>query len=68
MPDWMTAGGEIMSVALAEHPGPWTAGDVEALPDAGDHARFEAYEGGVLVASPASGVGISGHMDALLLQ
>jgi hypothetical protein len=25
MPDWMTAGGEIMSVALAEHSGPWTA-------------------------------------------
>ncbi len=46
-----------MSVALAEHIGPWTADDVEALADAGDHARFEVYEGGVLVASPAPGVG-----------
>lgn len=46
-----------MSVALAEHTGPWTPDDVEALPDAGDHARFEVYEGGVLVASPAPGVG-----------
>lgn len=34
-----------MSVAaLAEHIGPWTPDDVEALPDAGDHARFEAVE------------------------
>jgi Uma2 family endonuclease len=56
MPDWM-AGGEIMSVALVEHTGPWTADDVEALPDAGDHARFEVYEGGILVVSPAPGVG-----------
>jgi Uma2 family endonuclease len=46
-----------MSVALAEHTGPWTADDVEALADAGDHARFEVYEGGVLVVSPAPGVG-----------
>jgi hypothetical protein len=46
-----------MSVALAGHIGPWTADDVEALPDAGDHARFEVYEGGVLVVSPAPGVG-----------
>ena len=35
---------------------PWTRDDVEALPDAGDHARFEVYEGGVLVVSPAPGV------------
>ncbi len=46
-----------MSVALAEHIGPWTADDVEALADSGDHARFEVYEGGVLVVSPAPGVG-----------
>ena len=46
-----------MSVALTEHTGPWTADDVEALPDAGDHARFEVYEGGVLVVRPAPGVG-----------
>jgi Uma2 family endonuclease len=46
-----------LSAALVEHTGPWTADDVEALPDAGDHARFEVYEGGVLVVSPAPGVG-----------
>jgi Uma2 family endonuclease len=57
MSDWMTVGGESMSSALVEHTGPWTADDVEALPDAGDHARFEVYEGGVLVVSPAPGVG-----------
>lgn len=57
MSDCVAAGGEIMSVALAEHTGPWTADDVEALPDADDHARFEVYEGGVLVVSPAPGVG-----------
>jgi Uma2 family endonuclease len=45
-----------VSVALAEHTGPWTPDDVEALPDLGDHARFEVYEGGVLVVSPAPGV------------
>jgi Uma2 family endonuclease len=45
-----------MSVTLVEHTGPWTADDVEALPDRGDHARFEVYEGGVLVVSPAPGV------------
>ncbi len=45
-----------MSIALVEHTGPWTADDVEALPDVGDHARFEVYEGGVLVVSPAPGV------------
>ena len=46
-----------MTAALVDHTGPWTADDVEALPDAGDHARFEVYEGGVLVVSPAPGVG-----------
>ena len=45
-----------MSVALVEHTGPWTPDDVEALPDAGDHTRFEVYEGGVLVVSPVPGV------------
>ncbi len=45
-----------MSLALVEHTGPWTADDVEALPDLGDHARYEVYEGGVLVVSPAPGV------------
>jgi Uma2 family endonuclease len=42
---------------LVEHTGPWTPEDVEALPDAGDHARYEVYEGGVLVVTPAPGVG-----------
>jgi Uma2 family endonuclease len=46
-----------VSVALVDHVGPWTADDVEALPDSGDHARYEVYEGGVLVVSPAPGVG-----------
>jgi Uma2 family endonuclease len=45
-----------VSVALVEHTGPWTADDVEALPDQGDHARFEVYDGGVLVVSPAPGI------------
>ena len=46
-----------MSVALADHVGPWTADDAGALPDAGAHARFEVYEGGVLVVSPVPGAG-----------
>ena len=40
-----------MSVALVDHTGPWTADDVEALPDAGVRARFEVYEGGFFVVS-----------------
>ncbi len=51
---WLRVGNH---AALAEHTGPWTPDDVEGLPDAGDHARFEVYEGGVLVVSPAPGVG-----------
>ena len=35
------------------HPGPWTMADVEALPDAGDHARYELLSPGVLTVSPA---------------
>ena len=46
MSDWITAGGEIMSVALADHPGRGRLMMFAALPDAGDHARFEVYEGG----------------------
>src|ERR1022692_5344425 len=49
-------GGGCVVAALIEHTGPWTPDDVEALPDAGDHARFEVYEDGVLVVSPAPGV------------
>lgn len=45
-----------MSAVLVEHTGPWTPDDVEALPDSGDHTRFEVFEGGVLVVSPAPGV------------
>jgi hypothetical protein len=59
MSGWMTAGGEIMSVAVAEHTGR-AADDADALPDAGDHARFEVCEGGVLVVSPAPEVGHQG--------
>ncbi len=50
-----------MSVALVDHTGPWTADDVEALPDAGDHARFEVYEGGVLACSRRREQAISGR-------
>jgi Uma2 family endonuclease len=60
-----------MSVALVDHTGPWTADDVAALRDAGDHARFEVYEGGVLVVSPAPGVGhqrASYRLDRALAQ
>lgn len=57
MSDWTGREVTCVSVALVEHTGPWTPDDVEALPDAGDHARFEVYEGGVLVVSPAPGVG-----------
>ncbi|MBP2477210.1 Uma2 family endonuclease [Crossiella equi] len=44
-----------MSVALAQHVGPWTIDDVEALPDNGDHARYELLSPGVLTVSPAPG-------------
>jgi Uma2 family endonuclease len=53
-----------VSVALVEHTGPWTPDDVEALPDLGDHARFEVYEGGVLVVSPAAAAA-GGDFDVL---
>jgi Uma2 family endonuclease len=56
MADWNGREVRRLSVALVEHTGPWTPDDVEALPDAGDHARFEVYGGGVLVVSPAPGV------------
>ena len=45
-----------MRITLADHTGPWTPDEVEALPDSGDHVRFEVLEGGVLVVSPAPGV------------
>ena len=44
-----------MGFALAEHSGPWTIEDVEALPDYGDHARYELLTAGVLTVSPAPG-------------
>lgn len=44
-----------MGLALAEHSGPWTIEDVEALPDNGDHARYELLTPGVLTVSPAPG-------------
>ena len=57
MSGWLTAAGEIMRVALAEHTGPWTADDVEALPDAGDLPALRSTKGGVLVVRPAPGAG-----------
>ncbi len=43
-----------MGFALAEHHGgPWTIEDVEALPDNGDHSRYEILTPGVLTVSPA---------------
>ncbi len=47
-----------MSVAthgVLGHPGPWTMADVEALPDAGDHAHYELLSPSVLTVSPAPG-------------
>lgn len=45
-----------MSVAFADHVGPWTIADLEALPDAGDHSRYELLTPGVLTVTPAPGV------------
>jgi Uma2 family endonuclease len=39
----------------AGHVGPWSIDDVEALPDNGDHSRYELLNPGVLTVSPASG-------------
>lgn len=48
-----------MSVATTHgvlgHPGPWTIADIEALPDMGDHTRYELLGPGVLTVSPAPG-------------
>lgn len=48
-------GEETVSVALVDHVGPWTVADVEALPDSGDHSRYELLTPGVLTVSPAPG-------------
>lgn len=42
-----------MSTALTEHTGPWSIADVEALPDRGDHTRYELLAPGVLTVSAA---------------
>lgn len=42
-----------MSIALTEHSGPWSIADVEALPDRGEHTRYELLAPGVLTVSPA---------------
>ncbi|MCX9190928.1 Uma2 family endonuclease [Carbonactinospora thermoautotrophica] len=42
-----------MTVAL-EHPGPWTAEDVLAMPEDPTHARYEVIDGGLIV-TPAPG-------------
>jgi Uma2 family endonuclease len=47
-----------MSVAtdtVVSHSGPWTIEDVEALPETGNHARYEILTPGVLTVSPAPG-------------
>ncbi len=49
-----------MSVAAQftpEQGGPWTIADVEALPDTGNHARYEILSPGVLTVTPAPGFG-----------
>jgi Uma2 family endonuclease len=51
----MIAGMKPLGLALAEHSGPWTIEDVEALPDHGDHARYELLTPGVLTVTPAPG-------------
>jgi Uma2 family endonuclease len=38
---------------ITEHFGSWTIEDVEALPDGGNHARYEILTSGVLTISPA---------------
>lgn len=48
-------GGQAMSVAFADHVGPWTIEDIERLPDSGDHARYELLTPGVLTVTPAPG-------------
>ena len=40
---------------MLDHVGPWTIADVEALPDLGDHARYEILSPGVLTISPPPG-------------
>ncbi|GAA2835295.1 Uma2 family endonuclease [Crossiella cryophila] len=44
-----------MSVAFVRHVGPWTIEDIEALPDNGNHTRYELLTPGVLTVSPAPG-------------
>lgn len=45
-----------MSAVLADHVGAWTIADIEALPDNGDHNRYELLSTGVLTVSPAPGI------------
>jgi len=42
-----------MSIAFVDHAGPWTIEDVEALPDDGNHTRYELLTPGVLTVTPA---------------
>lgn len=41
--------------AVLGHPGPWTIEDIEALPETGNHARYEILAPGILTVSPAPG-------------
>jgi Uma2 family endonuclease len=42
-----------MTITLEGHVGPWTIDDVEALPDEGNHTRYEILTPGVLTVTPA---------------
>ena len=46
----------VASDAVLGHPGPWTIDEVEALPETGNHARYEILSPGVLTVSPAPGL------------
>lgn len=45
----------VAAVGLAGHSGPWTIADVEALPETGNHSRYEILSLGVLTVSPSPG-------------
>jgi len=45
----------VVTHGVLGHREPWTVADVEALPDVGDHVRYELLSPGVLTVSPAPG-------------
>src|SRR5437868_7065178 len=53
-PQWSWRAREMaVGLPLVEHSGPWTIEDIEALPDNGDHDKYEILTPGVLTVSPA---------------